>query len=70
MKLKTVIKRHPRLSNAVEFDVMKDNFSIESGSVVKATLTEAFEEAKRRVVAIFPQITMEELGELQLPDGN
>lgn len=70
MKLKPSIKPHPRLKNAVEFDVMKNDFSIESGSVVKATLAEAFEEAKRRISVIFPQITMEDMSELQLSDGN
>lgn len=70
MKLTPKIKPHPRLKNAVEFEVIRDNFPIEHGVSVKESITEAFHDAKVRILTLFPQLTSEDFGELQLPDGN
>lgn len=70
MKLTPKIKPHPRLKNAVEFEVVKNGFAVESGVSVKATIKEAYEDAKKRILTIFPQIPLEDFRELQLSDGN
>lgn len=70
MKLTPKIKPHPRLRNAVEFEVVRDNFPIETGVSVKDSLEEAFHDAKVRILTLFPQLSSEDFGGLQLPDGN
>lgn len=70
MKLTPKIKPHPRLRNAVEFEVMRDNFPIETGVSVKDSVAEAFQDAKERILRLFPQIQVEDFSGFQLPDGN
>ncbi len=63
MKLIPKITRHPRLDNAVEFEVLKEGFSVEHGVSVKKTIEDAVADAKRRIMHIFPSITLEDFSE-------
>lgn len=60
-KLTPHIKLHPRLSTGVVFEVLRDGFAIECGTVVKSSLEEAVVAAKERIANLFPNLSLEGL---------
>lgn len=57
--LKPEIKPHPRIAHGVIFDVLRDGFSIESGSVVEDTLEKSVAAAKQKIKNLFPDLNLD-----------
>lgn len=66
--LKPVIKPHPRLTTGVVFEVLRDNFAIECGVVVKETLEKSVAAAKERILNLFPDLNLDGIY-VHLSDG-